>query len=82
MKTCIMTNLNEYENIKLKKPMEIILLSIPSKEKISIEELNKSIVLSFNTKEEKSIFVLNIDSPNEQIDDDKIEVKSISKLQK
>ncbi len=80
--TLIIINLNEYVNIKLKKPTEIILFKTPSNENKSIDELNKRIVLIFKTKVEKSILQSNTDSPRERMEDDSNEVKLIINSQK
>lgn len=82
IKTCIIINRKEYEKVKLKNPIEIILFKIPSRENISMEELNNSIVLILSTKVEKLILISKISSPKERIDKDKIELKDINNLQR
>lgn len=82
IRTLIIINLNEYVNIRLKNPIDIIVFKTPSKEKISIEELNKRIELIFKTKVEKSILQLNIDSPKERNEEDNNDVKLIINSQK
>lgn len=80
--TLIIINLNEYVNIRLKNPIDIIVFKTPSKEKISIEELNNRIELIFKTKVEKSILQLNINSPKERNEEDNKDVKLIISSQK
>lgn len=80
--TLIIIYLKAYVNIRLKNPTETILFKTPSKEKISIEELNKRIELILRTRVEKSILQLKIVSPKERKEDDNNDVKLIINSQK